>query len=88
MKILVIDDHPLIQEALKHVLTELDASLELIQAEDAFSAHAARSRMSNVDLLLLLDLALAGCDGFDVRLFAGWAESWCSSARARDARRS
>jgi DNA-binding NarL/FixJ family response regulator len=28
MKILMIDDHPLIQEALKHVLTELDASLE------------------------------------------------------------
>jgi DNA-binding NarL/FixJ family response regulator len=29
MKILVINDHPLIQAALKHVLTELDASLEL-----------------------------------------------------------
>jgi DNA-binding NarL/FixJ family response regulator len=28
MKILVVDDHPLIQEALKHVLAELDASLE------------------------------------------------------------
>jgi acyl-CoA synthetase (AMP-forming)/AMP-acid ligase II len=25
---------------------------------------------------------------FDGRLFAGWAESWCSAARARDARRS
>jgi DNA-binding NarL/FixJ family response regulator len=28
MEILMIDDHPLIQEALKHVVTELDASLE------------------------------------------------------------
>ena len=51
MKILVIDDHPLIQEALKHVLAELDASLELIQAHDASSAHAALSR----------DLARAYC---------------------------
>ena len=32
MRILVIDDHPLIQEAVKHVLIELDASIELIQA--------------------------------------------------------
>ena len=32
MKILVIDDHPLIQVALKHVLEELDTSLELFQA--------------------------------------------------------
>jgi DNA-binding NarL/FixJ family response regulator len=65
MKILVIDDHPLIQEALKHVLSELDASLELIQAHDASSAHAALSRTSKVDLLVL-DLALPGCDGFDL----------------------
>ena len=43
MRILVIDDHPLIQEALKHVLTELDASLDLLQAQDASSALAALS---------------------------------------------
>src|ERR1700687_3784646 len=73
MKILVIDDHPLIQEALKHVLTELDASLELIQAEDASSAHAALSRTPNVDLLVL-DLALPGCDGFD--LLADLRRDW------------
>ena len=69
----MIDDHPLIQEALKHVLTELDASLELIQAEDASSAHAALSRTSNVDLLVL-DLALPGCDGFD--LLADLRRDW------------
>ena len=73
MKILVIDDHPLIQEALKHVLTELDASLELIRAEDASSAHAALSRTPNVDLLVL-DLALPGCDGFD--LLADLRRDW------------
>jgi DNA-binding NarL/FixJ family response regulator len=73
MKILVIDDHPLIQEALKHVLSELDASLELIQAHDASSAHAALSRTSDVDLLVL-DLALPGCDGFD--LLADLRRDW------------
>jgi DNA-binding NarL/FixJ family response regulator len=73
MKILVIDDHPLIQEALKHVLTELDAALELIQAHDASSAHAALSRASKVDLLVL-DLALPGCNGFD--LLADLRRDW------------
>ncbi len=73
MKILVIDDHPLIQEALKHVLSELDAALELIQAHDASSAHAALSRTSGVDLLVL-DLTLPGCDGFD--LLADLRRDW------------
>jgi DNA-binding NarL/FixJ family response regulator len=73
MKILVIDDHPLIQEALKHVLIELDASLELIQAQDASSAHAALSRTSGIDLLVL-DLALPGCDGFE--LLADLRRDW------------
>lgn len=73
MKILVIDDHPLIQEALKHVLTELDATLELIQAHDASSAHAALSRTSGIDLLVL-DLTLPGCDGFD--LLADLRRDW------------
>ena len=73
MKILVIDDHPLIQEALKHVLSELDASLELIQAHDASSAHAALSRTSGIDLLVL-DLTLPGCDGFD--LLADLRRDW------------
>src|SRR5713101_5583682 len=65
MKILVIDDHPLIQEALVHVLAELDAELDLLQAYDASDAHAALSRTSDVDLVLL-DLALPGRDGFEL----------------------
>jgi len=63
MKILVVDDHPLIQEALHHVLTALDPGVELIQAQDASEAHAALSREPDTDLILL-DLALPGCDGF------------------------
>jgi DNA-binding NarL/FixJ family response regulator len=65
MKILVIDDHPLIQEALRHVLAALDPALEFIQAQDSSEAHAALSREPDTDLILL-DLALPGCDGFDL----------------------
>jgi len=65
MKILVIDDHPLIQEALRHVLAALDPALEFVQAQDASEAHAALSREPDTDLILL-DLALPGCDGFDL----------------------
>src|SRR5258708_34530935 len=65
MKILIVDDHPLIQEALQHVLAALDPALELIQAQDASEAHAALSREPDTDLILL-DLALPGSDGFEL----------------------
>jgi len=73
MKILVIDDHPLIQEALRHVLAALDPTLELIQAQDASEAHAALSRDPDTDLIVL-DLALPGCDGFE--LLADLRREW------------
>jgi DNA-binding NarL/FixJ family response regulator len=63
MMVIVIDDHPLIQEALKHVLTELDSKLDLLQADDASAAHAALSVAPDVELILL-DLALPSGDGF------------------------
>jgi DNA-binding NarL/FixJ family response regulator len=63
MKILVIDDHPLIQEALRHVLVALDPALVLNQACDASETHAALSREPDTDLVIL-DLTLPGCDGF------------------------
>ena len=65
MKILIVDDHPLIQEALRHVLAALDPALELIQAQDASEAHAALSREPDTDLILL-DLALPDSDGFEL----------------------
>ena len=65
MKILIVDDHPLIQEALQHVLAALDPALELIQAQDASEAHAALSREPDIDLILL-DLALPDSDGFEL----------------------
>src|SRR5205823_9818057 len=73
MKILIIDDHPLIQEALKHVLVALHPTLELVQAQDASDAHAALSREPDTDLILL-DLALPGCDGFE--LLADLRREW------------
>lgn len=65
MKILVIDDHPLIQEALKHVLGELDAALDLVQAEDASDAHAALAAAPDTELIVL-DLTLPRSDGFEL----------------------
>src|SRR5258708_34587758 len=73
MKILVVDDHPLIQEALQHVLTALDPTLELVQAQDASEAHAALSREPDTDLIVL-DLTLPGCDGFE--LLADLRQEW------------
>jgi DNA-binding NarL/FixJ family response regulator len=69
----VIDDHPLIQEALQHVLKALDPALELIQAHDASDAHAALSREPDTDLIVL-DLTLPGSDGFD--LLAELRQEW------------
>ena len=65
MKILVIDDHPLIQEALRHVLGELDAALDLVQAEDASDAHAALAAAPDTELIVL-DLTLPRSDGFEL----------------------
>jgi DNA-binding NarL/FixJ family response regulator len=64
MRILVVDDHPLIQVALRHVLEELDAALELFQAHDARAARDVLSVSPQLDLIIL-DLTLPGCDGFD-----------------------
>ena len=64
MRILVVDDHPLIQVALQHVLEELDAELELFQAHDARAARDVLSVLPQIDLIML-DLTLPGCDGFD-----------------------
>ena len=64
MRILVVDDHPLIQVALRHVLEELDAALELFQAHDARAARDVLSVSPQLDLIML-DLTLPGCDGFD-----------------------
>jgi DNA-binding NarL/FixJ family response regulator len=64
LKVLVVDDHPLICEALRQVLRALDQSIELIEAADAPQALAAAESHRDLDLILL-DLALPGADGFE-----------------------
>ena len=65
VKVLVIDDHPLILEALRHVLAQLDIDLEVF---DAASAEAGRRLVDeHPDAnLALLDLTLPGADGFQL----------------------
>jgi DNA-binding NarL/FixJ family response regulator len=65
MKILVVDDHPLIREGLANVLRELDGNLTVIEAETANEALSALQRESDVSLILL-DLILPGSDGFSL----------------------
>lgn len=63
MKILTVDDHPLIRDALRQVLGALDERIELLEAQNC--TEAIEQAAGNPDLaLILLDLALRGSDGF------------------------
>jgi len=62
MKILMVDDHPLIRSALRYVLAELDTGLELLDAADGAAALRAIDEHADLDLVLL-DLALPDMDG-------------------------
>lgn len=64
MKVLVVDDHPLIREALRYVLQALDQGIELIEAQTCAEALAQAKQNADIDLILL-DLALPGTDGFE-----------------------
>jgi DNA-binding NarL/FixJ family response regulator len=63
MKVLVVDDHPLIREALRNVLAELDAKCELLESADSASALGIAASHSDIDLVLL-DLNLPDSEGF------------------------
>lgn len=67
MKVLVVDDHPLIREALRQVLRALAKDIELVEAGSAQEALAAADRSNGLDLILL-DLTLPGRDGHEVLL--------------------
>lgn len=65
MKILVVDDHPLIREALRGVFHDLKSDVSLFEAAD--SRQAMQLVADNADLgLILLDLNLPDRDGFSV----------------------
>ncbi|MCV2367364.1 response regulator [Roseateles oligotrophus] len=65
MKVLLIDDHPLILSALKTVIEGLDESVEVIGADSAAAARLELGKHSDFDLVLL-DLQLGDASGFDV----------------------
>ena len=65
MKILVVDDHPLILEALHHVLRQLDQRVDLFDARTAEDGRALVAEHPDAGLLLL-DLTLPGADGFSL----------------------
>jgi len=65
VKILVVDDHPLIREALRQVLKQLDQHIELLEAPSAGETLAAAAQHDDLDLILL-DLTLPGSDEFEL----------------------
>lgn len=62
MRVLVVDDHPLIQEAVSNVLRRLDASVDIDVAGDCETGIELASRAPEPDLILL-DLNLPGLSG-------------------------
>ena len=65
MKVLLVDDHPLILSALQAVLVGVGAGVTVVTADSAAAARAALLADADFDLVLL-DLALGDADGFDV----------------------
>ena len=64
MKILVVDDHPLVRDAMFHVLSQLAESVTLLDACDCASGLAQARAHPDIDLVLL-DLNLPGTRGFE-----------------------
>ena len=65
MKLIAVDDHPLMQQALVRALPELDHKLEVIVADDRESTLTALARHPDC-ALVLLDLTLPGAHGLDL----------------------
>jgi DNA-binding NarL/FixJ family response regulator len=65
MKILVVDDHVLIREALRGVLKELKDDISILEASDSRRAMEIVAEESDLGLILL-DLNLPDRDGFAV----------------------
>ncbi|EOV0038199.1 response regulator [Vibrio parahaemolyticus] len=63
MNCLIFDDHPLVCVAIKSLLKELGMTNEVFTATSATSAFKTLKE-SNIELLIL-DVNLADCDGFD-----------------------
>ena len=65
MKILLVDDHPLILSALQSVIRALRPDVEVVTAGSARQARHTLQTDADFDLVML-DLQLGDADGFDV----------------------
>lgn len=65
MKVLLIDDHPLILSALQSVIEGLGDKMQVLGVDSASDARAALKASQDFDLVLL-DLQLGDADGFDL----------------------
>jgi DNA-binding NarL/FixJ family response regulator len=65
VKILVADDHPLIREALGHVLRELDGGVAVLEAADGETVKRLAAEHPDLDLVLL-DIFLPGVRGLEL----------------------
>ncbi len=65
MKVLLVDDHPLILAALQAVMQGLGDDISVVGVDSAAAARTTLARDADFDLVLL-DLALGDADGFDV----------------------
>ena len=65
MKVLLVDDHPLILMALQAVVAGLEDGIEVVAADSGAAAQRAMAQHPDLGLALL-DLRLGDADGFDV----------------------
>jgi DNA-binding NarL/FixJ family response regulator len=62
MRVMLIDDHPLILSALQRIVQDLDAEVEVVPAQTAAAARGVLAEDEDFDLLLL-DLSLPDANG-------------------------
>lgn len=65
MKVLLVDDHPLVLSALQQVIQRVGSGTTVLGVDSASAAREALLKDSDFDLVLL-DLGLDDADGFDV----------------------
>lgn len=65
MKVLLVDDHPLILSALQTVIEGLDNQVQVVGVDSAAAARRTLQEHADFDLVLL-DLQLGDASGFDV----------------------
>lgn len=64
LKILIVDDHSLVREGLKAILSLSDLSASFVEASDAISGQAQLKQHPDI-ALMLLDIQMPGCNGLE-----------------------